>query len=73
MKKLVACACVTTVALTLFALFVLLAPSPAVHAAPQCIKCPLVPLPDECPPCTQWVAQTCKKCAHCERIPGCQT
>ena len=46
------------------------APAPA--DARPCIHCPLAPLPDECPPCTQWVAGTCNKCAHCARIPGCK-
>ena len=73
MKRVVGVVCISAMATTLLALFVLLVPSPAVQAAPQCIKCPLYPLPDECPPCTQWVGQTCRKCAHCERIPGCQT
>ena len=56
-----------------FAALLLMAPSPAPQAGPPCISCPLQPLPDECPPCTQWAPQTCRKCAHCERIKGCQT
>ena len=72
-KRLVSLTCLSAVAAMTLAVFVLLVPSPAIEAAPQCVHCPLAPLPDECPPCTQWVPQTCKKCARCERIPGCQT
>jgi hypothetical protein len=48
-----------------------LASSSAPEAAAPCIQCPLAPLPDECPPCTEWVPQTCRKCATCKPIPGC--
>jgi hypothetical protein len=54
-----------------FAATIALAPSPAPQAAPPCLSCPLQPLPDECPPCYQFVPQTCRKCASCERIKGC--
>jgi hypothetical protein len=73
MKKLVSLACLGTIATTLLAMVVLIVPSPSIEAASPCVRCPLYPIPDSCPPCTQWVAQTCRKCGHCEKIPGCQT
>ena len=72
MKRLVGLACLVGLTAAL-ASVLLLAPSPAPQAAAPCLDCPLAPLPDECPPCTQWVPQTCRKCAHCERIKGCRT
>jgi len=69
MKRLLVLAVLLVLALGALAF---LTPTPT-EAARPCIDCPLVPLPDECPPCTQWVAGTCNKCPRCERIPGCKT
>ena len=46
--------------------------SPAPQAGPPCVRCPDVPIPSDCPPCYEWVPQTCRHCGHCERIKGCQ-
>ncbi len=45
------------------------APTPEVSAG-QCIFCPQIAI--ECGPCYNLIPQTCHKCAHCKRIPGCQ-
>jgi len=55
-----------------FATAIAIAPSPAPQAAAPCLSCPLQPLPDECPPCTAYAPQTCRKCATCVRIKGCR-
>jgi hypothetical protein len=46
--------------------------APAPQAAAPCIACPDIPIPSECPTCTQWVPQTCRQCGRCERIKGCK-
>lgn len=44
---------------------------PLPEAGRACIQCPAVPVPSDCPPCYEWVPQTCRQCAHCEHIKGC--
>ena len=51
-----------------FGALALVPPAPPVQAR-ECIFCPQIAI--ECGPCYRLVHQTCTKCAHCERIPGC--
>ena len=66
MKKLVGATLFVAIVVGSLALF---SPVPTASAAP-CIYCPQIAI--ECGPCYQLVPQTCKRCAYCKRIPGCQ-
>ena len=67
MKKSVFSACLVAVVLA----GVLVFTSPAPQAAPKCVDpnlCPIV----ICPPGSETIPTTCKKCAHCEAPTTCR-